>query len=223
MAGFLFVLVAGQGCGRGEQRQTFSGSLEMTEHLLGARVAGRIATVAVKEGDEVEPGQLLATLDRYEQTKRDHQRTLQLQKQGGFSDQAVEQAALAMEDQEIRSPIRGVVLVKTKEVGEVAGAGTPVFDVGDRGDLWVRIHISEGLINRVRMDQPAQIHFDGLPQTFEGRVCFIAVKAEFTPRNVQTPEERVTQTFAVKVRLKDPPVYLRPGVSADVTLVFDGK
>jgi len=79
------------------------------------------------------------------------------------------------------------------------------------------------LINRVHMDQPALVHFDGLPQSFKGRVSFIAVKAEFTPRNVQTPEERMTQTFAVKVRLQDPPAYLRPGVSADVTLTFDSK
>ena len=52
-------------------------------------------------------------------------------------------------------------------------------------------------------------------------MSYIASQAEFTPRNVQTEEERITQTFAVKVTLDDPPEYLRPGVAADVTIQME--
>jgi HlyD family secretion protein len=71
-------------------------------------------------------------------------------------------------------------------------------------------------VSRIKMRQAATIRVDGLDQDFKGYVTFIAPKAEFTPRNVQTPEERVTQTFGVKVRIEKPEPWLRPGVSADV-------
>ena len=71
------------------------------------------------------------------------------------------------------------------------------------------------------MDQKATLHFDGIQESFKGHISFIAHQAEFTPRNVQTPEERITQTFAVKVKIEEPPDYLRPGVSCDVTLLTE--
>ena len=94
--------------------------------------------------------------------------------------------------------------------------------VGDRAQLWVRVFVPEGLINRVRLNQPATLRFDGIRHDFKGHVSFIAPKAEFTPRNVQTPEERVTQTFAIKVVLDEPESFLRPGVAADVIVHLNG-
>ena len=213
-------LLVGPGCDRlaGGSRNKFSGTLEMTEHALGARVAGRVAQIAVDEGDTVEPGQLLATLDRHDQTQKDFDRVSALFKQGGTTEQAIEQAALALGDQTIVSPVDGVVLVKVHDAGEGVAAGSPVVIVGDRRRLWVRVYVPEGQISRVRQRQRATLRVDGVPQAFRGHVGFIATNAEFTPRNVQTPEERVTQVFAVKVVLDDPEPSLRPGVSADVTL-----
>lgn len=217
----LILLLAG--CdGRGNGRSVkFSGTLELTEHSLGAQAPGRLATLLVEEGSEVSPGQLLATLDRFDQAQKDFERAKALFQKGGATQQAVEYAQLNVDDQKISSPVKGVVLVKVREVGEVLAGGATVLVIGDRQDLWVRIYVPEGIINQVKMNEPATVSFDGLGQTFPGRVSFIASQAEFTPRNVQTAEERVTQTFAVKVRLVDPPVYLRPGVAADV--VFDTR
>jgi HlyD family secretion protein len=87
----------------------------------------------------------------------------------------------------------------------------------------VRVYVPEGVINRISMNQAATVKFDGMKDRFNGRVIFVAPKAEFTPRNVQTPEERVTQTFAVKVRVEDPELFLRPGVAADVVFDAGGK
>ena len=134
------------------------------------------------------------------------------------SQQAVEQAELAMKDQRAVSPVDGVVLTKVHETGEVVGGGSPVLVVGDRSHLWVKLFVPEGYINRVRFAQEATVRFDGLARAFKGRVSFISPDAEFTPRNVQTPEERVTQTFAVKVTLEETENFLRPGVAADVDL-----
>lgn len=214
----LMILFSGCEFWNPASHQTFSGTLEISEHVLGAKAAGRLVTLNVDEGSQVKKGELLATLDRYEQAKKDYERAVTLFNDGGATRQAVEYAQLAVDDQTVVSPVDGVVLVKVREQGEVVGSGSAVVVVGDRSRYWVRIFIPQGAINRVRMDEPAKIKLDGLDGSFGGRVSFIASKAEFTPRNVQTAEERVTQTFAVKVVINDPPEYLRPGVACDVTL-----
>ena len=218
--GVVFLLAGLTGCARSDHMNNFkfSGTLEMTEYSLGANASGRLATLAVAEGDEGKAGQLLATLERYAQAQKDYERLVQLQSSGGSSPQDVEHAALARDDLKVIAPVDGVVLVKVREVGETLAAGSPVVVVGDRNDMWVKIYVPEGMINHVAMGQPARAYFDGLKQSFPGHVSFIAPQAEFTPRNVQTPEERVTQTFAVKIKLDAPQAFLRPGVATDVYL-----
>ena len=208
------------GCSQnpGSKDLKFSGTLELTEYSIGAKAAGRLTSVLVDEGDTVRQGQLIAMLDRYEQTKKDYARTEQLVRQGGATEQSLEYARLAMEDEQVVSPVDGIVLVKIREAAETVAAGNPVVVIGDRSKLWVRVYIPQGFINRVRVDQAVDIAFDGLKETFPGHVSMISPRAEFTPRNVQTSEERVTQTFAVKVVVENPPEYLRPGVAADVFL-----
>lgn len=201
-----------------ENELLLSGTLEMTEHGVGVPSAGRLTQLTVDEGDEVAQGQLLATTDRYSLAEREYERQVQLLARGGGSRQAVEQAELAMRDQKVLSPIDGVVLTKVHDSGEVVGANSPILILGDRNNMWVKVFVPEGFVNRVDLQQAATLRFDGLKEDFKGRVSFIAPRAEFTPRNVQTPEERVTQTFAIKVALEHAPKYLRPGVSADVSL-----
>ena len=190
----------------------------MTEHSVGTRAAGRLHTLLVDEGSTVAAGQWLGTMDRIDQARRDYERARSLYEHGGASLQTVEQAGLAVEDQQILSPVAGVVLLKIHEPGEIVLAGGAVVVIGEYGKLWVRIYVPEGFINRVAVGAPATLRFDGLPHAIQGHVSFVAPKAEFTPRNVQTPEERITQTFAVKVALDEVILGLHPGVAADVTL-----
>jgi HlyD family secretion protein len=205
-------------CGRrdGQQEFKFSGTLEMTEHSVGAKTAGRLVSLSVEEGQDVKKGQLLGTLDRYEQAKKDLARIQELLKEGGATQQTLEYAELALDDQRIVSPVDGIVLVKVYEIGEVVPAGAAVAIVGDTADYWVRIFVPEGSINLLKLNQPADVFLDGIKQPYLGVVSYVSPKAEFTPRNVQTEEERVTQMFAVKVRLQNPPPVIHPGVASDV-------
>ena len=212
LSGLMLVLSA---CGEDRSR-VYSGTLELTEHSVGAHVAGRLTQLLVDEGDPVKKDQLIGMLDRFEQADRDYARAKGLFEHGGTTKQALEQAELAWEDQRIVSPVEGVVLVKVREPGEVVQAGGAVVDIGDTAEYWVRIYVPEGSINGVRMNQEAEVRFDGVAHAFKGHVSYISPTAEFTPRNVQTPDERATQTFAVKVILDERDPNLRPGVSADV-------
>jgi membrane fusion protein YbhG len=216
-----FVSISG-GCKyqRNKNEFVFSGTLEMTEHGVGFPVSGRLETLKVDEGDEVKTGQLIGTLERFDQAKREYDRLAQLLEHGGTNRQDVERAQLSMTDKMSLSPVDGVVLTKVHETGEVVGSESPVVIIGDRSKLWVRIFVPEGQINQIQMNQKVMVHFDGLKKGFPAHVSYISPQGEFTPRNVQTPEERVSQTFSVKVILDNIEPYLRAGVPADVTLDF---
>jgi len=118
----------------------------------------------------------------------------------------------------IHSPFNGVVTVRHREPGETVPLGSPVLTVMNRDDRWVRIYIPENRIGAVHIGQPAEITFDTYPdKTYAGKVIYIASEAEFTPKSVQTSEERIKLVYAVKVQITEDPTYdLKPGVPADV-------
>ncbi|MGH7668653.1 MAG: HlyD family secretion protein [Gemmatimonadaceae bacterium] len=134
---------------------------------------------------------------------------------------AVHQAEAMMDNGVVRAPFDGVVTVRDREPGETVGAGAPVLTVMNLRDRWVRIYVREDRIAAVRLGQPATITTDTYAgKTYPGAVSFISSEAEFTPRNVQTAEERVKLVYAVKVRITgDTATYdLKPGMPADVRL-----
>lgn len=120
----------------------------------------------------------------------------------------------------IRAPFDGVVTVRHREPGEIAAEGSPVLTIMNPDDRWVRIYVPETRIGAVRAGQVATITTDTFPEkTYRGEVSFIATDAEFTPKTVQTTEERVKLVYAVKVRVTgDPARDLKPGMPADVGL-----
>jgi HlyD family secretion protein len=120
----------------------------------------------------------------------------------------------------IRAPFDGVVTVKSREPGEIVAAGSGVVSVMDRNDRWVRIYVSESRIGAVHTGLPASITSDTFHgRRYPGQVVYVSSEAEFTPKNVQTREERVKLVYAVKVRITDDAKFeLKPGMPADVTL-----
>jgi HlyD family secretion protein len=120
----------------------------------------------------------------------------------------------------IVAPFDGIVTVRHHEPGETVGAGVPVVTLMNPNDRWVRIYVREDRIGAVKLGMPARISTDTYPdKMYEGDVVFIASEAEFTPKSVQTSEERVKLVYAVKVRIGGDPGYdLKPGLPADVRL-----
>ncbi len=133
---------------------------------------------------------------------------------------AVAQIDAAMSNAVVTVPFPGIVTLRHREPGETVSPGLPVLTVMDLEDRWVRIYVREDRIGAVSLGQLAIISSDTYPdRSYEGEVVFIANEAEFTPRNVQTTEERVKLVYAVKVRITgDPSHDLKPGIPADVVL-----
>jgi HlyD family secretion protein len=133
---------------------------------------------------------------------------------------ALAQVEATLANAVIRAPFAGVVTVRHRQPGESVAAGAPVLTVMDPDDRWVRIYVREDAIGRVSPGQRARIRTDSDRRSeYDGRVTFIATQAEFTPRNVQTTEQRLRLVYAVRVAIvSDPQQVLKVGVPADVTL-----
>ena len=120
---------------------------------------------------------------------------------------------------ELKSPISGVVLLKNVENGEVVNPGTPVVTVGDIDNLWMNIYIPETQTGAVKLGQAVRVHVDSFPdESFPGKVTFISSQSEFTPKTIQTEEERVKLVYRVKVSLEPTGQKLKPGMPADAEI-----
>jgi HlyD family secretion protein len=133
--------------------------------------------------------------------------------------QALEYARLQLAHTILRAPFAGVVLVRQAELGEVVAPGTPVISLGDLDHVWMRAYVPETEIARLRWDQAAVIRTDSFPgKSYHGRVSFISDKAEFTPKSVETHQERVTLVYRIKIDVDNPGHELKPGMPADAEI-----
>ncbi|MBI5248564.1 MAG: efflux RND transporter periplasmic adaptor subunit [Desulfomonile tiedjei] len=123
---------------------------------------------------------------------------------------------LDIEHSVLTTPESGVILVKSNEVGEVILPGATVATVAAIDEVWLKGFIGESDLGKVKLGQKARITTDSYPnKVYEGTVTFISSRAEFTPKNVQTKEERVKQVYRVKVTIKNPDQELKIGMPAE--------
>jgi HlyD family secretion protein len=135
--------------------------------------------------------------------------------------QARNLAQARLDDGLLVAPISGVVLSENVEAGEYVSAGTPVVTIGVLADVWLRAYITETDLGRVKVGQRARLTTDTYPnRTYDGVVSFIAPEAEFTPKNVQTDQERVKLVYRVKIDAANPSFELKPGMPADAEILL---
>lgn len=251
-----------------------NGRLEATEVQIASKYPGRLAEVAVQEGDRVERGQVLARLDtrtleaqraqaeaevrraeenlaasqanaRLRESERrlaeqEFKRFRELFNRGHTSRQQLDQqqarldtasaalqaanaqvsaaraaigAALAqvaqlsseIDDSTLRAPIAGLVQLRLAEPGEVLGAGGRVLLLIDPSDQYMNLYLPAALAGRLIQGDEARILLDALPeQPLPARIAYVAAKAQFTPKEVETRDERQKLVFRVKLRLSEP-------------------
>lgn len=178
-----------------------------------------------------------------EKAKKDHDRYSTLMESGAISVQQMDaakraydaatsqlrqtKAALAASEERLRdavlyAPLSGVVLRRNAEEGETIAAGAAVYTVGDLEGPWVKVYVKEDKLGLVKHGQKAEVRTDTFPKkVYAGAVTFISSEAEFTPKIVQTREERVKLVFGVKVSVKNENEELKPGMPADVKILLN--
>lgn len=154
--------------------------------------------------------------------------------EGGFRAEDIAQAAAQvaaaearvgairkqMEELSVSAPCDCVVEGVELRPGDLVPAGAPAVTLLDLSRLWIRSYVPESFLGRVKVGQHVPIRIDGYPdRVFTGRISYLASDGEFTPRNIQTPEERSKQVFRVKIYLEEGRELLRVGMAGDV--LFD--
>jgi HlyD family secretion protein len=133
---------------------------------------------------------------------------------------ALDEAKSVLKDLTITAPTNGTVTTRMVDVGEVVTAGAPLLELVDLDRLYLKVYVPEVQIGKLRLDLAARIYTDAFPdQPFDATVRYIASKAEFTPKEVQTPDERVKLIYAAKLYLAANPDHrLTPGLPADAII-----
>jgi len=179
---------------------------------------------------------------QFEKARKDHDRFATLYRDGVIASQQMDAAKAAydaalsqlqlsratlgtsdvrLKDAVVYAPLSGVVLRKNVEEGETVAAGITVMTIGDLENPWVKVYVKEGNLGFVKLGQKAEVQVDSFPgKKYEGTVAYISSEAEFTPRTVQTREERVKLVFGVKLKVKNVNNELKPGMPADVKILL---
>ncbi len=135
---------------------------------------------------------------------------------------AAADARIAQFDQQIKdavvtSPVGGIVTSRLSDQGELLARGTGIVVVTDIANAWLNAYVPEPDVARVRIGQEAEVRTDG-GETRRGKVSFVSSRAEFTPKNVQTRDERVKLVFRIKIALDNGDGLFKPGMPAEVRL-----
>ena len=137
-------------------------------------------------------------------------------------DQAVYSVRLlekSIQDCTVRSPTAGIVTEKLVEEGELAAPGTGLYVITNLDTVKLTIYVPETDLGNIRLGQQARISVDSRPDTiFPGTVTYISPIAEFTPRDIQTKDDRVKLVYAVKIEMANPQGVFKPGMPADAAL-----
>jgi len=133
---------------------------------------------------------------------------------------ALDEAQSVLDDLEVKAPVAGTVTTRIVDEGEVVSPGAPLLTVVDLDRLYLKVYVPEKEIGKLRLGLEARIYTDAFPdRPFEARVRYIASRAQFTPKEVQTPDERVKLVYAVKLYLEENPDHrLTPGLPADAVI-----
>ena len=128
-------------------------------------------------------------------------------------------AAARLDDARVRVPADGLVDQLDLHPGDLVNPGSPVATIDEFGDPWARIYVTQSDLRRARVGAAVSVRSDALAgQTFSGKIEAIDARAQFTPRDVQTAEDRADLSFGVKIRIHDPNRELRAGTTVDVSL-----
>jgi multidrug resistance efflux pump len=176
LAGLIF------GCGPADRDFFASGSFEAVEVLVAAEAAGRILRLEVQEGQTLKAGQVLGQVD--------------------CQPLAANNVDLLLKRCTIQAPQDGVVLVKYAQEGEYAAPGKALFKLADTRELVLRAYVTAAQLSALRVGQAVEVEADfgeeGV-RAYQGRVAWISDRAEFTPKTIQTRDERANLVHAVKV------------------------
>lgn len=238
---FLLLFLALIGCGyfgwqyyENSQVFRYAGTLETTKVIISSKVASDIVEFPVEEGDFLHKGDKILTMscDVYKvmqkQLDNDLERAKVLLKKNFMSEAEYDVKErnkadndLHLEWCQVKAPIDGTVITKFRENGEVVGVGSSLISMADMSDIWAYFYVAHDDVYRLKVGQKViGILPEDNNKKFVGKIIKINEEAEFTPKNVQTREERTRLVYGIKVKFENPDLILKSGMTIESTL-FD--
>ena len=221
-----------------EQVLRLSGHIGVTVTDLAFMVPGKISAIKFRAGQEVKAGEVVAEIDPQDLRQEVEVAEAKLELADAMpgrpsrvknADLRQARANLALAKARLSyatlaSPVNGVVLVRAAEPGEVVPVGATVLSVGDLDHVWFEGYLPETYLAKVLYGQKADVTVDTYPgKNYSGSVASISNKAEFTPKTVETYQERVMQVYRTKIGLANPNHELKQGMPADAVIYLDSQ
>jgi HlyD family secretion protein len=126
----------------------------------------------------------------------------------------------SVDDATVRSPAGGIVTARLMEPGEIVAPPAPIVRLTDLDHAWAEVFVPEPMVPRIRIGQAATVFTDAGGPGIPGQVTYVSPNAEFTPRNVQTAEERSKLVYRIKVSVDNREGVLKPGMPVDAELAL---
>lgn len=209
----------------------YVGTIEATKVDLSSRVTSVISSFDVKEGDKVEKDRVLIRLacedyrlasdlaaQNFERASRLYREGSQAKEAFDLAKNTRDTAALKVSWCDVAAPRAGRILATYREAGEMVSPGTKFLTLADLRDVYAYIYVAQPEVARVKLDQTLPAFLPEIQREIPGRIAVIGAEAEFTPKNVQTREERQRLVYAVKVSFPNEDEVLKPGMAIEVRL-----
>lgn len=232
---FIFLLLVGftaYNYWRASRPFVYAGTLETTKVIVSSKVASDIINFPVEEGDIVQKGDLLLEMscDSYKvlshQIDNDYERAVALLKKGHISQAQFDVLERNKQDNDLKlewckvnAPINGMIITKFREEGEIVGQGSSLVSITNPYDIWAYFYVPHDELYRLKVGQKIIGYLpEAQGKTFVGKILKINEEAEFTPKNVQTREERTRLVYGVKVKFNNDDLMLKAGMTIESTL-----
>lgn len=224
---------------RGEE--VYYGTAEMEQIHISAEAAGVLQEVKVAAGQEVHKGDVIAVISAPENSIKADQAQLGIESANNALQQLIDKGAsdvaqdaaelgvkqaeknyelskLAVNKSEVKTMVDGVVDTLNYSTGEYVTPGSPVVTLSDPTDIWVKIYVPEKALAGMTQNQEVQLKSDFVSDEIKGFIANISSKAEYTPMNIVTKNEREKLVYAVKIQITEHRDQIKPGMLLDVYL-----
>ena len=215
----------------------YSGTIETTKVTLSSKIASDILKFPLEEGDEVKAGDVVVQIndDKFriaaKQLDNSYGRSCKLKKDGYIPDEQHDVTVMHKDTNDlyikwcrIEAPISGTIVTKFKEEGEYVSPGMNILSIANLKDVWAYFYVEHGMVHKLKVGDCIKCYLPELPKkAIIGKIIKINEEAEFTPKNVQTREERTRLVYGVKVRFANDDMLLKSGMVLETAFEQEKK
>jgi len=210
----------------------YTGTIEATKVDVSSRVTSVISEISVEQGDHIKKGQVILKMScedialESDLANDNYRRADRLYEQGSQPKEAYDQSKNKRDDVALRlswcniaSPLTGSVLTKYHQPGEMVTPSTRLFTLANLQDVYAYIYVPQTSVAKLKLgEKMTGVLPEMSDRKFEGTITEVGEQAEFTPKNVQTREERERLVYAIKISFANADETLKPGMSIEVRL-----